>query len=325
MGQAGHFTQLATISGARRTTPRRMLFSGDGTLTLHGSPAPRATIARAALGALSIGEVCSTGHDVVVNEHVSATFLTPLRGRIRSTTADGFAASVGAGGAMFFSPGRRLTRVEAAEDAAFVGVPIIIPEGELRDVAMELGSRPTGATRFALTSDGPGAVPLREIALLVEALYSELARGSARLGQMRSRDSWARLITEKLVELLDAAGHLALPDARDAAAADRHVRIALEYMRAHLADIATIAEVAAACGVGVRTLESAFRDVWGAPPSAALVEFRLIEARRLLGRGSSPATVSEIAHAVGFAHLGRFAAAYRRRFGEPPSRTLRRR
>jgi transcriptional regulator GlxA family with amidase domain len=34
-------------------------------------------------------------------------------------------------------------------------------------------------------------------------------------------------------------------------------------------------------------------------------------------------TVSAVAHRWGFAHLGRFASAYRLRFGEPPSETLR--
>jgi AraC-like DNA-binding protein len=35
-------------------------------------------------------------------------------------------------------------------------------------------------------------------------------------------------------------------------------------------------------------------------------------------------TVAAVAHRWGFAHLGRFASAYRCRFGEPPSDTLRR-
>ena len=34
-------------------------------------------------------------------------------------------------------------------------------------------------------------------------------------------------------------------------------------------------------------------------------------------------TVSEVAYRWGFTHLGRFAGAYRERFGETPSQTLR--
>lgn len=35
-------------------------------------------------------------------------------------------------------------------------------------------------------------------------------------------------------------------------------------------------------------------------------------------------TVSAVAVRWGFGHLGRFGAAYQERYGEPPSRTLRR-
>jgi AraC-like DNA-binding protein len=35
-------------------------------------------------------------------------------------------------------------------------------------------------------------------------------------------------------------------------------------------------------------------------------------------------TVTEVALRFGFAHTGRFAAAYRRRYGQAPSATLRR-
>jgi transcriptional regulator GlxA family with amidase domain len=35
-------------------------------------------------------------------------------------------------------------------------------------------------------------------------------------------------------------------------------------------------------------------------------------------------TVASVAHRWGFAHLGRFATAYRTRFGQSPSETLRR-
>ncbi|MGR7000479.1 helix-turn-helix domain-containing protein [Yinghuangia aomiensis] len=42
-------------------------------------------------------------------------------------------------------------------------------------------------------------------------------------------------------------------------------------------------------------------------------------------RGADPAatTVTEVSLRWGFAHQGRFAAAYRRRYGVPPSTTLR--
>jgi AraC-like DNA-binding protein len=42
------------------------------------------------------------------------------------------------------------------------------------------------------------------------------------------------------------------------------------------------------------------------------------------GTGRRGGTVAEVATLAGFAHLGRFARDYQRRFGELPSETLRR-
>jgi transcriptional regulator GlxA family with amidase domain len=49
---------------------------------------------------------------------------------------------------------------------------------------------------------------------------------------------------------------------------------------------------------------------------------RLELARRMLVDTAIITTVADAAIAAGFTHLGRFAAEYRRRFGERPSQTL---
>ncbi|WP_175566946.1 helix-turn-helix transcriptional regulator [Rhodovulum sp. ES.010] len=133
------------------------------------------------------------------------------------------------------------------------------------------------------------------------------------------------MLSEKLVEVLAAVEVLHLPTTVELRRAYRHVGTALDYMRAHFSDIDTMVEVADACGISTRTLESAFRLVLGTRPYAVLTAFRLEEARRLLSRPDSAPTVTEAAIACGFSHLGRFAAAYRARFGEAPSTTRSRR
>ena len=55
-----------------------------------------------------------------------------------------------------------------------------------------------------------------------------------------------------------------------------------------------------------------------------LHEQRLQAVRRHLQRAAAHESVSSIALHWGFAHLGRFAGDYLRRFGESPSATLRR-
>ena len=64
------------------------------------------------------------------------------------------------------------------------------------------------------------------------------------------------------------------------------------------------------------------------PQVRLVVEERMVreEAHAAL-RDADPGddiTVTEVALRFGFAHTGRFAAAYRRRYGQAPSATLRR-
>ena len=58
-------------------------------------------------------------------------------------------------------------------------------------------------------------------------------------------------------------------------------------------------------------------------PVAYLRRLRLLAAREALSEPAAP-SVSEVAGSVGFAHLGRFAIAYKAAFGETPSSTRQR-
>jgi transcriptional regulator GlxA family with amidase domain len=77
--------------------------------------------------------------------------------------------------------------------------------------------------------------------------------------------------------------------------------------------------------MSVRSLQEGFRRHVGCAPMAYLQEVRLGRAHDAL-RLSDPSriTVTAVAHRWGFAHLGRFASAYRAKFGHSPSETLRR-
>jgi AraC-like DNA-binding protein len=106
---------------------------------------------------------------------------------------------------------------------------------------------------------------------------------------------------------------------------DDRLRRAEEYLAARLRESVSLAEVAAAAGVSVRTLSRGFRERHGVGPIGFLHRRRLEAARGdLLATAPGYATVTEVAHRYGFAHTGRFAIAYRRAFGESPSTTLRR-
>lgn len=104
------------------------------------------------------------------------------------------------------------------------------------------------------------------------------------------------------------------------------VRRALAHLHAHAAEPLTVADLAAAAGVGVRALQQAFVQHVGATPTAHLRQVRLERAHQDLRAGDPGAgdTVAAIAASWGFAHPGRFAAAYQQRFGATPAATLRR-
>ena len=103
------------------------------------------------------------------------------------------------------------------------------------------------------------------------------------------------------------------------------VHTALEWLHAtHCAD-ATVSGLCAATGVGLRSLQVAFRETLGLTPQQYTRKLRLHEARRcLFADDRAHTSVADVARLHGFQHLGRFAAAYRKLFGERPLDTLRR-
>lgn len=107
---------------------------------------------------------------------------------------------------------------------------------------------------------------------------------------------------------------------------NRTVRRAVDHLEANLRDDVRVAEVAAAAGVTERTVQRAFRETLDQTPLQYLRDRRLEEARNQLLRldAGSGTTIADVAHDWAFTNPGRFAAAYRHRFGETPAATLRR-
>src|ERR1700733_1054380 len=97
------------------------------------------------------------------------------------------------------------------------------------------------------------------------------------------------------------------------------VKKAIELLRANCAQEPDRDALAAACGVGRRTLEKHFRRFLGRSPGEVRRGFCLEQARRELLQSAPGAAVTEIASRCGFKHLGRFATLYRARYGESPS------
>ena len=83
----------------------------------------------------------------------------------------------------------------------------------------------------------------------------------------------------------------------------------------------TAAEMGEVAGVSVRRLQEGFRVYLGKTPRECLTEIRLAGVRAELVSGSA-CSVTDVALKWGFTHFGRFAAAFRQRYGVPPSSLL---
>ena len=102
----------------------------------------------------------------------------------------------------------------------------------------------------------------------------------------------------------------------------RIAREVLKVLKERLDDPPSITDLCIAVGARERTLHLSCVEAFGRPPATLLAELRLNAAHRALCRPVRETSVTSVAVLYGFAHFGRFAAAYRRQFGELPSVTF---
>jgi AraC-like DNA-binding protein len=101
------------------------------------------------------------------------------------------------------------------------------------------------------------------------------------------------------------------------------LRRAIAFIETHLAEPIGLPEIAAAARMSPRGLQAAFRRPLDTTPLRYLRTTRIDAAHAdLLAAATRGDTVGAIAARWGFAHPGRFAAAYRDQYGETPTDTL---
>lgn len=101
------------------------------------------------------------------------------------------------------------------------------------------------------------------------------------------------------------------------------IDIAVMLVTAHPEENYTVAELANAAGVSVRTLEKEFQRRFGRTPISYLRRIRLERVREELTTMPRGGRVSQVAARWGFNHFGRFAEQYYKEYLEYPSDTLR--
>ncbi len=109
---------------------------------------------------------------------------------------------------------------------------------------------------------------------------------------------------------------------RERASLPDSLRLALSFLNQRLDEPIRLDELAAVAGVRPRTIEAHFKSHLGVTPLGWVRKTRLARVRQQLLTADKEASVTQIANGNGFAELGRFAAQYRKEFGELPSETL---
>ncbi len=139
----------------------------------------------------------------------------------------------------------------------------------------------------------------------------------------RSGGSAEELLIDLILEAIpnNYSHHLENPEPK---IRPRHVRHAAEYIHTMAAEKISFDDLVTASGVSPRSLHAGFKKYYDVSPMAYLRNVRLDLARFELKQKSSASTsVTEVAMNCGFSHLSKFASAYKERFGELPSETLR--
>ena len=146
----------------------------------------------------------------------------------------------------------------------------------------------------------------------------------ARYGDHAQFPELSRGIQEFLFEsmLAPLVAHLDQPHTRRSNAT-RRVKMAADFILARLDQAITVEEVCNHVGCSRRSLEQGFRQHAGTSPKQFIQVMRLKQCRKALLTAPPKSQVNRIANQHGFWHLGQFAAAYRKLFGETPRQTLR--
>jgi AraC-like DNA-binding protein len=158
-------------------------------------------------------------------------------------------------------------------------------------------------------------------------LVAHICQVSASAPAVLECDEVRKQYSRTMIELMiHAAPHnySQLLIANETAATPWYVRRAQAYVEAHLADIRSVADLAAAIGVTPRTLQNGFRETLNVHPAEYLRRERVVALHRALLAAGPGQTVTSTMLSVGIVNFGRYAEYYRQQIGVRPSETLRR-
>lgn len=246
-------------------------------------------------GVLSTGRSSATYH----RSAAALTPLGPVQWRIDECASD---VEVSCDCESLASTARSMLGFDAAEP-----LPALSLE-EVRPIALRTGVVDGRAT------------------LLHLAVQADRYRGQPRvLSASGIEDQFLRhAVLVLMPEAFQGAVAVPLPRPGEKTAVDR----LCEWLRAHLGSPVTLTDMERVSGLSARSLQLSFQKRHAVTPMAWLRELRLLAARDLLIHAAAcdaGVTVSAVAEQTGFGSAHVLHRWYRKRFGETPGDTLRRR
>ncbi|MEH6373976.1 AraC family transcriptional regulator [Streptomyces sp. KLMMK] len=239
--------------------------------------------------------------------------ITASRGDLQATLDEATAGVANPGDTQELRPlpGRRTRFLGLRIDAALVD----------QEFATLTGHPPVSTVRFdfALDLADPKG---RTVQLLIRSLLEQLDSPDPLFQHAELQRSQLRCLVTALL-LAQPHSHTSELHDNPQPGYPPHLRAALAFVEANLAEHITLDGIAGAAGCSPRTLTSVFRDRLGLPPMSYVRNLRLDRIREDILASSDP--IGTIAYRWGISHLGRFAGDYRDRFAELPSDTATRR
>jgi AraC-like DNA-binding protein len=192
--------------------------------------------------------------------------------------------------------------------------------------AAALAGRAAGAVEFdpVLNLERPAARSL--CVKLAELMKTAERLGPGGLMSATASADWRETLLD---HLLNGQGHGLSDSIRTfsghADCLPRALRLARDCLASGAGEPLDLEQLASSAGIGIRALQIGFRRHFGVSISEMLLDIRLAALHSRLCRAAPDASITDIAFDLGFTHLSRMAGAYRVKYGESPSATLRRR
>ncbi len=207
--------------------------------------------------------------------------------------------------------------LDAISEAGFSGYTLAFREDLLQELALTSELAAPGFTGWT-SSPGDIALNAEVLAALREQIACFLA-GAASNNLVDDALEW--LESELPSQLLQIGNGNARPGPVRARTRMRVRRKALEFLQANEREPLTVERLCEVSASSISTLERAFREEYGVSPKRYLLLNRLSGVRRSLLEEPPERSITDIAGEWSFSHMGKFAADYRRAFGELPSET----